>query len=75
MTTEETLARQVDKQLESLRREFEELPPGRVTELGEAKFERLRANARITEFIPVLVYRYTREELRSIKRDELHSAA
>ncbi len=34
-----------------------------------------RAEARITDFIPVLGYRYTREELLRCTRDELGRAA
>ena len=50
---EEVLSRQVEKQLDSLRREFPEIPTEEVTALAEAQFGRLRADARITEFIPV----------------------
>ena len=56
---EEVLSRQVEKQLDSLRREFPEIPTEEVTALAEAQFGRLRADARIPEFIPVLAYRYT----------------
>jgi hypothetical protein len=72
---EEILSRQIEQQLESLRREFAEIPSNQVTALGEAQFDRLRAGARITDFIPVLVHRYAREELLCIRRDELRSAA
>jgi hypothetical protein len=69
------LERQVERQLQALLREFEgEIPPSEVTPIVEAHFARLREQARIEEFIPVLVYRYAREELR-IRRDELHHAA
>ena len=40
---------------ESLRNEFTDISPERVTAFGEAEFDRLRPEARITEFIPVLV--------------------
>jgi hypothetical protein len=43
--------------------------------VGEAWFEALRANARIPDFVPVLGYRYAREELIGSERDELHRAA
>jgi len=46
-----------------------------VTAVGEASFEALRADARIPDFIPVLVYRYTREELLRSRRDDLSRAA
>ena len=72
---EANLRRQMDKELETLRNEFVELSADQVTALGEAQFHRLRAGARITEFIPVLVHRYAREELLRIRDDELSSAA
>jgi hypothetical protein len=72
---DEVLIRRVEKELENLRVEFGEIPPERVTALGEAYFDRLRAGARITEFIPVLVRRQTRDELLTISRHGLHTAA
>jgi hypothetical protein len=45
-----------------------------VTPIVEAHLARLREQARIQDYIPVLVYRYAREELR-IRKDELHHAA
>ena len=70
------LNRQVERQLEILRREFaDEISASRITAVGEAYFEGLRADARIPDFIAVLVYRYTREELLRVERDELHGAA
>jgi hypothetical protein len=72
---EANLRRQMDRELDTLRHEFADLSADRVTALGEAQFDRLRAGARITEFIPVLVHRYAREELIRIRNDELRSAA
>jgi hypothetical protein len=73
---EARLNRQVELGLESLRREFaDQLPGSLVTTVGRAEFEQLRANATITDFIPLLVYRYTREELVRIDGEELHRAA
>jgi hypothetical protein len=72
---DERLARRVEQQLERLRREFAgTIPPDEVTRAGEAQLARLRAGARIVEFIPLLVYRHTREALRA-GRDELHRSA
>jgi hypothetical protein len=69
------LNRQIEQQLETLLREFaDEIPASEVSPIVEAHFERLREDARITDFIPVFVYRYAREELR-VRRDELHRAA
>jgi len=73
---EATLNRQVDQLLESLRREFaDELPATQVTAVGEAVFDELRRDARISDFIPVLVYRYARDELLRCRREELNRAA
>jgi hypothetical protein len=73
---ETKLNRQVEQQLESLRREFgDKLPASFVTAIGHAQFEQLRTGAKIPDFIPVLVYRFTREELVRIDREELHRAA
>jgi hypothetical protein len=72
---DEVLIRQVEKQFESLRSEFADMPPEAVTALAEAQYGRLRADAKFGDFIPVLVHRYTRETLLRIRADELHSAA
>jgi hypothetical protein len=73
---EAMLNRSIEQALESLRREFaDEQPASEVTAVGEAWFEALRANARIPDFVPVLGYRYAREELIGSERDELHRAA
>ncbi len=70
-----TLDHQVERQLESLRREFaHDVPASQVTAIGRAHFHQLSADARIPDFIPVLVYRFTREELRC-SRDDLSRAA
>jgi len=74
---EAELNRKVEQAFESLRHEFaDELAADQVTAVGEACFERLRAGARIPDFIPVLVQRYAREELLvRVAREELHRAA
>ena len=73
---EAALDRQVDRQLESLRREFDEvIPASNVTEIGERYYDQLREEARINDFIPVLVYRYTRKELVEAGFEELHRSA
>ena len=46
-----------------------------MTAIGHEQFDQLCATARIPDFIPVLVYRNTREELVRIDREELHHAA
>lgn len=71
-----TLDQQVDRQLESLRREFRDVvPPGQVTRIGQEYLAELRAEARIRHFIPILVYRFTRAELVEVRREDLHDAA
>ncbi len=71
-----TLDRQVGQALEGLRREFaDEREASEVSAIGEACYETLRARARILDFIPLLVYRYTREELIQAERGDLHRAA
>jgi hypothetical protein len=72
--TEEHLRRQMDQELQSLQSEFADLPSNQVTEVGEALFDRLRARARITDYIPVLVHRYAREDLLDAREARLRSA-
>ena len=75
MRTEE-LNHRVERQLEYLCLEFGgEVPASQVTALGQAHFERLRAEAHINDFLPVLVHRFTREELLRITTADLHRAA
>lgn len=70
------LNRRVERQLENLCREFQhQVPASRVKALGRAHFEQLQTQARITDFIPVLVHRVTREDLQRSTRSELHRAA
>jgi hypothetical protein len=62
--------------LDELRRELAgRVAPERVTAIGYRHYERLRRDATINDFIPVLVHRYAREELLRIAPDELHGAA
>jgi hypothetical protein len=71
-----TLNDHVGRVLDGLVREFaDEIPADQVTSVGRGTFERLRAEARIDDFIPVLVYRFTREQLRRCGRDQLSDAA
>ena len=48
---------------------------GRVTAVGEAHYESLHGDATINEFIPLLVYRFAKEELARSERHELVDAA
>ncbi len=60
----EELQIHLERGLESLRREFaDKVPAEHVTRIGRDRFERLIENAKIVDFIPLLVYRQTREAL------------
>jgi hypothetical protein len=62
--------------LEALRREFTgKVPADAVTEIGRARLDALLAVATINDFVPLLVYRQTREALLSIGPEDLHRAA
>ena len=74
MTAEElnTRTKQV---LDQLRRELAgTIPDARIAELGWANFHRLRKDATIVDFIPLLVQRQTRHELLAIA-EQLRTAA
>ena len=54
----------IERGLETLRREFADtITAEHVTSIGNNRFERLIKDAKIVEFIPLLVYRETREAL------------
>jgi hypothetical protein len=68
------LKRHTERELETLARELEDTVPAEVVmQVGRRRFEALRARARIYDFIPLLVYRQTREELTAA--GHLHRAA
>jgi len=74
--TPQELEEQTAKGLDNLRRELVGSVPGeRVAEVGHAHFERISSNASIPDFVPLLVYRYAREELLYGAPDQLHQAA
>jgi len=61
---EEELQVHLERGLENLRREFaDRVPAEHVTRIGRDRFERLIEDAKIIDFIPLLVYRQTREAL------------
>jgi hypothetical protein len=75
VTTDE-LEQQTARQLDALRRELEGSGRTRqVTLVGGRHLERLRRDATVTEFIPLLVYRFTKEELVDGTREELPDSA
>ena len=62
--------------LGGLHREFDgQFTPEHIEAIGRANFERLIVGARVLDFIPVLVYRATRNNLIDIRTDRLHDAA
>ncbi len=74
--TKVELETSLDRGLLLLRREFEGVvETERLVETGHDRFESLYRQATITEFIPLLVYRQIRDELRDCGHDGLHAAA
>jgi hypothetical protein len=70
------LERQLDKVFSDLVRDLgDNAAADQVTTIGHDHYERLRRDATVNDFIPLLVYRFTREELVRSRRDELHDAA
>jgi hypothetical protein len=60
------LERQVESRLEALRQELRDPAVAeRVAAVGRQVFERLRRDATVNDFIPLLVQRYTSQELAS----------
>jgi len=75
MTTEE-LEREIARQLDSLREELADSPLAQlVGDVGREHFVMLSRNATIPDFLPLLVYRFTREELIHGTRARLHVSA
>ena len=65
----------LERGLENLRREFADtVPAEHVTLIGRHHFETLLANAKINDFIPLLVCCHTREALLRIRTDSLDRA-
>jgi hypothetical protein len=74
--TPEELERQTARQLDNLRQELEEIVTAdTVVRVGREHYAELCRQATITDFIPLLVYRFTKDELTVGARDELHHAA
>ncbi len=74
--TPQELEDQTARGLDTLRRELADtVPAGRVTEVGRDHFERLSLNASIPDFIPLLVYRFAKEELLFSSPGQVHRAA
>jgi len=65
-----------ERGLDALRREFaDRIPADAVTQIGRDRFHALLAAAKINDFVPLLVYRQTRELLLTIDREDLHRSA
>ena len=66
----------VARGLEELQREFSDrVSDEAVTEIGMLRYRALQTAATINDFIPLLVYRQTREELVTIDHRDLHRSA
>jgi hypothetical protein len=65
-TTRQELETQTQRLLESLHHEVEPgISSDRIIALGQHHFQRLLAHATISDYIPLLVYRATKQDLRS----------
>lgn len=74
--TQEELERQLERLLHDLARDVGDgVAAERIGAVAVGHYERLRREATINDFIPLLVYRLTKEELVRAGRDELPDAA
>ena len=74
--TPEELERQTAARLNALKRELGDgVTAAHVDAVGRRHFERLRRTATVTDFVPLFVYRFVREELVYADSDSLHDAA
>lgn len=74
--TSQDLEHQLDRLLDELQHDFRgKVPADRVDAVARAHFDSLNVGAAINDFIPLLVYRFAREELVRSSRDELYHAA
>jgi hypothetical protein len=74
--TQEELERQLERLLHDLARDVGDgVAAERIGAVAVGHYERLRREATINDFIPLLVYRFAKEDLVSSSRDELHDAA
>jgi hypothetical protein len=70
------LNRHIEREIRLLQREFGgSIPDDEVARRCWAKLEQLRTTARLDEFLPLLVYRETREILIEARDAELHQSA
>ena len=74
--TRQELERQTAARLNALKRELgDSVAAEQVETVGRRHFERLRRTATVTDFVPLFVYRFVREELVYADSDSLHDAA
>jgi hypothetical protein len=70
------LERQTAHQLTKLRRELaDRIVSEQITAVGQAQYDALREHATVTDFIPLLVYRFTKNELLADTEGQLHNVA
>lgn len=68
-TLEPSLERHVERQIGSLVEEFgERHEPGEIEQAGHEELEQLLKEARIADFVPIFVYRFTKERLLEAER-------
>jgi hypothetical protein len=76
MMTSKELETQMATVLDALRREFAGIVPAeRVTAVGRYHFERLRLDASVPDFVPLLAHRLAKEDLLSGTTHRLDEAA
>jgi len=70
------IERHAEVLLGGLRREFAgKVEPGEIEAVGGAHLRRLTRKATILDYVPILVYRATREDLRWADANEFHRVA
>jgi hypothetical protein len=75
VTTEE-LERHVDRLVQELDRELKgQVPEERIIAVAHAHYESLNRRAAFNDFVPLLVYRFAKEDLVTSRHDELQDAA
>jgi hypothetical protein len=74
--TPEELERHTAARLGALKRELgDSVASEQVDAVGRRHLERLRRTATVTDFVPLFVYRFAREELLYADGDRFHDAA
>lgn len=71
----EQLEKQMNHILRNLVRDIEHASADTIASAAHDHYERISTDATVNDFIPLLVYRFTKEEFVSVSREELHHAA